>query len=41
MYFHLGRDATIWETNIHAIGKQWGYHDDEIDGFLECWKQLL
>ena len=38
IYFHLGGDTTIWETDIHAIGKEWGYRDDEIDSFLDYWK---
>jgi len=31
LYFHLGGDPTIWEMDIYAIGKEWGYSDDEID----------
>ena len=38
IYFHLGGDTTIWETDIHAIGKEWGYRDDEIDSFLDYWE---
>ena len=38
IYFHLGADTTIWETDIHAIGKEWGYRDDEIDSFLDYWE---
>ena len=38
LYFHLGGDPTIWEMDVHAIGKEWGYSDDEIDSFLDYWK---
>ena len=38
IYFHLGGDTTIWETDIHATGKEWGYRDDEIDSFLDYWE---
>jgi hypothetical protein len=38
IYFHLGGDTTVWETDIHTIGKEWGYNDDEIDSFLEDWE---
>jgi hypothetical protein len=38
MYFHLGGDTTIWETDVRAIGKEWGYSDDEIDSFLDYWE---
>ncbi len=38
IYFHLGGDTTVWEMDIHAIGKEWGYSDDEIDSFLDYWE---
>lgn len=38
LYFHLGGDTTVWETDVHAIGKEWGYSDDDIDSFLDYWE---
>lgn len=38
LYFHLNGDPTKWEMDIHAIGKEWGYSDDEIDSFLDYWE---
>jgi hypothetical protein len=38
IYFHLGGDTTVWEMDVHAIGKEWGYSDDEIDSSLEYWE---
>jgi len=38
IYFHLGGDTTVWEMDVHAIGREWGYSDDEIDSFLDYWE---
>ena len=39
IYFHLGGDTTIWEMDVHAVGKEWGFSDDEIDSFLDYWEE--
>ena len=37
---HLGYDENQWETDIYATSDRWGFHAEEVEGYLTSLQNL-